>query len=67
MKQLELELFEPRTDLIGVVISEDPYVEILGPVTWSMEHNSLVAVARVENVLAVIAVNERKTKSPNVV
>ena len=58
MKQLELEFYPPNKDYIGKVISEGPYVKILGPVEYSMHYHSLVAVAQVEGSLCVIALKE---------
>jgi hypothetical protein len=57
-KQLELELQPPIMDFIGKVIREEPYVKILGPVEWSMDWKSLVAVAQVENSICIISLRQ---------
>lgn len=59
MEQLELELIPPNRDYVGKVISEEPYVKILGSIEWSGKHKSLVAVAQVETMLCVIAVKQK--------
>ncbi len=59
MSQLELELYPPNKDYIDVVIREDPYVKILGPVEWSTKWDSLVAVAQVEGSICIVSLTER--------
>jgi len=58
MNQIELELYIPNTDYIGKIISEEPYVKILGPIRWSGKYKSLVVLAQVETLLCFITINE---------
>ncbi len=55
MTQLELELYEPITDYIGKVITDEPYVKILSPIRWSTKHRTFTALAQVEFMLCTIA------------
>jgi len=57
--QLDLELFPKNLDYDGKVISEEPYVKIMGAITWSGYWESLVAVAQVESAVCVISVKEK--------
>ena len=37
------------------VISENPYVKILGDVTWSDDYEAFTALAQVESMLAIVS------------
>jgi len=60
MRQLELELRPKDLSYIDVVIREDPYIKILGPVEWSMCWNALVAVAQVNGIICIVSLKERR-------
>ena len=60
MRQLHLP-FSKRKDSYsnydGKIISESPYIKILGNVTWSLVKNSYTALAQLEGMLVIISVN----------
>ncbi len=57
MRQLELSLLADPGQWDGHVISQEPYVKILGSVGWSAMDRSYIAAAQVESTLCVVAVN----------
>ena len=59
MKQLDLELYPPNEDFIGKVISESPYVKILGPIRWSVKYG-LTALAQVDSFTCFVALKEKR-------
>lgn len=52
---LQLDLFVKPDQFKNQVISEEPYVKILGEVGWSYKHHSWAAVAQVNNSICFIA------------
>ena len=52
---LQFDLFVPPDMYRDKVISEEPYVKILGDVGWSYEHGCFTALAQVNSCLCFIA------------
>ncbi|MEE8598091.1 MAG: hypothetical protein V3S69_00965 [Dehalococcoidales bacterium] len=52
---MQFDLFVPRDAYKDVVISEEPYVKIMGDIGWSYEHRCYAAVAQVNTSICVIS------------
>ena len=51
---IQYDLFIDRSEYRDQVISEDPYVKVLGNIGWSPIHHQYAALAQVDSALCVV-------------
>lgn len=52
---LQFDMFVPHDAYQDEVISEEPYVKILGDIGWSYKHHCFAALAQVNNSLCIVS------------
>lgn len=60
---LQYDLFVQADAHRDKVISEEPYVKIMGDIGWSPEHHTFAAVAQVENSICVVALRIKEKEA----
>ena len=61
---MQYDLFMDRKAYHDVVISEDPYVKIIGDIGWSPTYNCYAAPAQFENVIAIVSLRLTQNGKP---
>ena len=56
---IQFDLFVPPDLYRDKVISEEPYVKVLGDIGWSSDHQCLTALAQVESCLCIVSLRMR--------
>lgn len=59
----QFDLFVPPDLYRDKVISEEPYVKILGDIGWSSDYECLTALAQVESCLCIISLGFKEVKN----
>ncbi len=52
---IQFDLFVPPDLYRDKVVSEEPYVKVLGDIGWSHDHQCLTALAQVESSLCIVS------------
>jgi hypothetical protein len=61
---IQFDLFVPPDLYRDKVISEEPYVKVLGDIGWSHDYQCLTALAQVESCLCIVSFKMSESPSP---
>lgn len=59
----QFDLFVPPNLYRDKVVSEEPYVKILGDIGWSYDYQCLTALAQVESCLCIVSFKFKEVKN----